>query len=287
MQNECDLRRYAAEIRIETVRQLESFGSGHIGGSASIADALAALYGKVLNIRPEQPDWEGRDYLVMSKGHCGPALYAALSLKGYFDKEWLKTLNRFGTRLPSHCDRNRTPGIDVSTGSLGQGVSVACGMALALRLLKKDNFVFAIAGDGEVQEGQVWEAAEFAAQNRLDHLVLLVDVNGAQLDGRTKDICDNRDLKAKYVDFGWESYNVKGYDVEGIAELLMNLKQECPNGRPKAVLLETRKGIGITFAEKEALCHHMKVSAADAEEAIAEIRRRYTNGCYPGGETIE
>ena len=154
----------AARIRIETLGAMAAFGGGHVGGCMSIADALAALYGGVMRFDRARPDWPDRDRLVLSKGHCGPALYAALALAGFFPLEWLKTLNQPGTRLPSHCDRLKTPGIDVSTGSLGQGASLACGLALAGQMRGKDYMVYAILGDGELQEGQVWEAFQFASE---------------------------------------------------------------------------------------------------------------------------
>lgn len=278
------IRRLAADIRIETIRQMCSFGVGHIGGSASIADALAVLYGKAMRYRPEDPNWHERDYLVMSKGHCGPALYAALALSGFFPKEWLATLNQNGTRLPSHCDRNKTPGIDASTGSLGQGVSIACGFALGKRMRGLPGTVFAIAGDGEVQEGQVWEAAQFAAHRELGNLIMLIDENGSQLDGRVEDICKPFDLVEKFRSFGWDARRVTGYDVEAISAAIDEMRASNAPNMPHALILNTRKGIGCLFAERKALNHHMSVSQSDADEAIAEIERRLAEGLYPGGE---
>lgn len=278
------IRRLAADIRIETIRQMCSFGVGHIGGSVSIADALAVLYGKAMRYRPEDPNWPERDYLVMSKGHCGPALYAALALSGFFPKEWLATLNQNGTRLPSHCDRNKTPGIDASTGSLGQGTSIACGFALGKRMRGLPGTVFAIVGDGEVQEGQVWEAAQFAAHRELGNLIMLIDENGSQLDGRVEDICKPFDLVEKFRSFGWDAKRVVGYDVEAISAAIDKMRAPDAPNMPHALILNTRKGIGCLFAERKALNHHMSVSQADADEAIAEIERRLAEGLYPGGE---
>lgn len=279
------LRRLAADIRIWTIRQMEAFGAGHIGGAVSIADALAVLYGGVLRVDPKNPRWEKRDYLVMSKGHCGPALYAALALKGYFPMEWLSTLNRIGTKLPSHCDRNKTPGIDASTGSLGQGISLAAGFALASRMRKSDRLVYAIVGDGELQEGQVWEAVEFAAHRKLDNFVILVDQNGAQLDGRVEDICNPFDIKAKFEAFGCRAENVRGDDVEDIQRALMDIREgRAPMGRPHVVILNTVKGKGCLFAERKFPNHHLNVTKADADEAIQEIERRLSEGLLPGGE---
>lgn len=280
-----DLRRLAADIRIETIRMMEHFGSGHIGGAASIADALAVLYGSVMKYRPDQPDWEQRDRLVMSKGHCGPALYAALALKGFFPREWLKTLNQGGTRLPSHCDRNKTPGIDASTGSLGQGASIGCGLALGSRMKGMENMTFVLLGDGELQEGQVWEAAQFAAHRRLGRLVFLIDHNGMQLDGALDEICAPGDIAEKFRAFGWNACSVRGWDVEQLDRQLKAICQTAQDAaRPSAVVLKTRKGIGCLFAEKAALCHHMAVGKSDADEAVQEIERRLAAGLYPGGE---
>ena len=188
MQENNKLKAFAAEIRIAAIEAIHSIGSGHIGGALSIADALAVLYGREMRYDPQNPKWPERDKLVCSKGHAGPAVYGTLALKGFFPYEELKTLNRPGTHLPSHCDRNKTPGVDMTTGSLGQGTSLACGMALGDKLRGRDSRVFLIIGDGESNEGQVWEALSFAAAKKLGNLVVLLDWNKRQLDGWTKDI---------------------------------------------------------------------------------------------------
>lgn len=278
-------RRFAADIRINTIRQMATFGAGHIGGSASIADAMAVLYGGLMRINPAEPRWDGRDYLVMSKGHCGPALYSALALKGFFPMEWLGTLNKIGTNLPSHCDRNHTPGIDASTGSLGQGISLAVGFAQAAKMKKNPRMVYTIVGDGEIQEGQVWEAAEFAATRNLNNLVVLVDENGAQLDGYTDDICKSLDIRAKFESFGFNAVNVKGDDVNEVAKVLYGIRDAQDKGdKPYAVILKTKKGAGVLFAERKFPNHHLNVNVQDAEEAIAEVERRLNAGLLPGGE---
>ena len=174
------LQAFAVRIRMALVEAIHSIGSGHVGGALSIADVLAVLYGREMNVRPEDPQWPDRDYLVVSKGHAGPAVYGTLALKGYFPYEELKTLNQGGTRLPSHCDRNKTPGIDVTTGSLGQGTSQAAGLALGNRLKGRKSRVFLIVGDGELDEGQCWEAFAFAAAKKLGNLVVLIDWNKNQ-----------------------------------------------------------------------------------------------------------
>jgi transketolase len=268
--NALETKRFAAEIRKNCIRALESAGSGHIGGSMSIADVLAVLYGDIMNIDPKNPQWEDRDWLVLSKGHCGPALYATLALKGYFDKEELLTLNKGGTNLPSHCDRLKTTGIDISTGSLGQGLSLASGVALGKRLQGIPGKVFAILGDGELQEGQNWEALMFIAHRKLTNLVTLVDNNRRQLDGYVKDICNEEDLGKKFDAFGFEVRRVNGHDVSALYEAISHEAGD----RPVAIICDTEKGHGCCFAEFDGFNHYMPVSHEDAERAIAEIDRR-------------
>lgn len=280
-----DLRRFAADIRIETIRMLEKAGSGHIGGSMSSADVLAVLYGSVMKYRENEPLWEDRDRFVMSKGHCGPALYAALALKGFFPKEWLLTLNQGGTRLPSHCDRNKTPGIDASTGSLGQGASIGCGFALGSRMGGKKNMTYVLLGDGELQEGQVWESVQFAAHQRLGRLVFLIDNNKMQLDGFLSEVCEPFDIAEKFRSFGFKTYETAGYDVAAVENTLKDICEQAEDtAAPAAVILSTRKGEGCLFAEQAVSCHHMPVTKEAADSAVAEIERRFAAGLYPGGE---
>jgi len=276
-----NIRRLAADIRIHTIRALEKFGAGHIGGCMSIADVLAVLYGRVMRYQAEKPDWDERDLLVISKGHCGPAQYAALALSGFFPMDWLDTLNLGGTRLPSHCDRNKTPGVDATTGSLGQGISVACGFAQAAVLQGKKNLTYALVGDGELQEGQVWEAVQFAVSRRLGRLIILVDKNGKQLDGRT--ISEEIDLFGKFASFGCGVHTVNGHDVKAMTTLLEQIRDRSDDGKPVVVILETVKGCGCIFAEEQELNHHMPVSAEDAKRAIDEIERRVAEKLLPGG----
>ena len=272
-----EMRSLAAEIRIKILETLSVFGSGHVGGSMSIADTMAVLYGSRLRYDANDPTWDKRDRLVMSKGHCGPALYSALALSGFFPTEWLATLNQPGTRLPSHCDRLKTPGIDVSTGSLGQGVSLACGLAMAGKIKNSDSMVYAIVGDGELQEGQVWEAFQFAAQRKLGRLVFLIDRNKMQLDGATEDISALEPLADKLRDFGMVVTDVDGHNVVEIDSALDGLR-ENPGDKPHAIILHTKKGAGYVIAEQAKLCHHMPVSKEDAEIGIAEIKRRLNEG---------
>lgn len=261
----------AAEIRKLTIRAMESAGYGHIGGSMSICDLLAVLYTDILNIDPSDLKKRDRDWVVLSKGHCGPALYAALAYRGYFDAEELKTLNKGGTKLPSHCDRLKTPGVDLSTGSLGQGLSLAAGAALGNRLQGINSTVYAIVGDGELQEGQNWEAIQFIAHRQMDNIIIIVDNNKRQLDGFTKDICDPFSLKDKFISFGLKTYEADGHDVGGIYEALIAAKQY--HG-PSALILDTEKGHGCNFAEIDGFNHYMVITHDMAESAIAEIDER-------------
>lgn len=278
-----EIRQLSADIRKGLVRSIASAGSGHIGGSASLADVLAVLYGGMMKIDPSNPKWEERDWFVLSKGHCGPALYAALAMRGYFPKSELLTLNKPKTNLPSHADMNKTTGVDMSTGSLGQGMSSAVGIALGLYLQGKPNYTYCVVGDGETNEGEIWEAAEAANKLNLDHFILFIDWNKKQLDGRIEDICPPLDLEAKFRDFGFDARTVKGYDVKAIWEAIEEAKKT--NGKPHVILLDTIKGLGVNFAEAEEFNHHMAFSSETAEAACAEIDRRLANGTYPGGDT--
>ncbi len=265
-----ELERFAAEIRMEALKALSNLGFGHVGGAMSIAETLAVLYGAEMKIDPKNPAWEERDYLVLSKGHSGPALYAALALRGYFTLEELATINQGGTRLPSHCDRNKTPGVDMSTGSLGQGMSSAIGIALGLKMSKKPNRVYLILGDGECDEGQVWEGALFAAQHKVGNLIAFVDYNRQQLDGYTKDICDLGDIAAKFREFGWNVQDIDGHDVNAIQTAVRAAKAQTE--KPNMIVLNTRKGKGCTFAEGQLFNHHMTFTKEQAQQAIGRLQ---------------
>lgn len=270
-----ELRRFAAEIRLETLKEVATRGFGHLAGSLSVADLLAVLYGKEMRYDASRPQWEGRDVLVMSKGHAGPAVYASLALKGFFPLEMLKTLNQPSTHLPSHCDRKLTPGIDMTTGSLGQGTSTAMGMALGFKLDKKDNRVYVVVGDGECNEGQVWEAALFAAQQKLDNLILFVDDNGKQLDGYTDDILALGAIDKKFEEFGFFTQTIDGHCVEALVAALGKAKTE--KGRPSCIVLKTIKGKGISELEAMLLNHHIQISPEFAEKAEAELTATLKN----------
>lgn len=269
------LEKFATEIRLETLKEIKNLGFGHIGGAMSIVETLAVLYGKVMKINPKEPKWKDRDWLVVSKGHAGPSVYTALALKGYFPIEELMTLNKPKTNLPSHCDRNKTIGIDMTTGSLGQGMSTAIGIALGNRLGKKDNYTYLILGDGECDEGQVWEGALFAHHHKLDHLITFVDLNKKQLDGYTKDINDLGDIGQKFASFGWHAQDVNGADVAKIYKAIEKAKEI--KEKPSVIILDTIKGQGIKFVEETMANHHMIFSAVEheaAEKCIIELENK-------------
>lgn len=264
-----ELEIFAARIRLETFKELTTLGFGHVGGAMSIGDVLAVLYGEVMNVDPANKDWEERDYFALSKGHAGPALYATLALKGFFPMEMLKTLNQNGTKLPSHCSRVHTPGIDLTTGSLGQGISTAIGAALASRILGGKNYAYCIVGDGECDEGQIWEGVLLAAHQKLDNFILFVDANGKQLDGDVADICELGDIGEKFRAFQWDVQTVDGHDVGAIADAVIHAKEQ--KGRPSVIVLNTIKGKGCELSEKAEFNHHMMFP--DAEENQKEIAR--------------
>lgn len=258
----------AAEIRLETLKIIASRGFGHVGGSMSMADAMAVLYGEVMRIDPKHPRWEGRDWFVLSKGHGGPVMYTTLGLMGYYPIESAYTLNQPGTQFPSHTDRNKTPGVDLTTGSLGQGMSEAVGAAIGNRIQGRDSRVFVAIGDGEADEGQIWEAAQFAAHYKLDHLICLVDDNKRQLDGAVEDVMGHgKGIGAKFDAFGWNVIDVAdGNDVEQIYDAIM---RACAcQGKPSCLILNTVKGKGATFAEPTG-AHSSQPTPEQWEEAIA------------------
>ncbi|WP_097028149.1 transketolase [Clostridium peptidivorans] len=266
------LEAFALNIRIETLKAIGTLGFGHLGGAMSIADTIAVLYGGTMNIDPKNPAWEDRDWLVCSKGHAGPAIYSALALRGYFNKEELLTLNKPGTHFPSHCDRNLTTGIDMTTGSLGQGASTALGVALGNRLKGKDNYTYLILGDGEIQEGQVWEAVMCAAHQKIDHLIAFVDCNKQQLDGYTKNINDLGDIGSKFESFGWHEQTIDGHNVEEIYNAIEEAKEN--KGKPSVIVLDTIKGKGCGFAEGVLNNHHMNVSKDQMQEALEVLEKK-------------
>ena len=267
MQNINEIKKFAIDIRRETIKCIGNLGVGHIGGALSIADVLAVLYSGVMNVDPENPGKDDRDMLVVSKGHAGPAVYATLALKGYFPMEMLDTLNRPGTNLPSHCDMNRTPGIDMTTGSLGQGTSLAVGMAMGDKIKGRDSRTFLIVGDGEIDEGQVWEAAMFTAGKKVNNLVWLIDNNKKQLDGYTEDILDTGDLRAKFEAFGFDAVRIDGSDLDQLYDALTKQAGE----KPIAVILDTVKGKGVKEVEETMSNHSMTMPEETYDQWLAEL----------------
>ena len=263
-----ELQKLALEIRIGIVEEIQARGFGHIGGSLSLADALAVLYGAVMRYDSQNPKWPDRDKLVCSKGHAGPGVYATLAVKGFFPYEDLKTLNQPGTYLPSHCDKNKTPGVDMTTGSLGQGTSAAVGIALGDRLKGRDSRTYLLVGDGESDEGQVWEAAMFTAAKKITNLIWLVDDNKKQLDGYTQDVLPIFDLEAKFAAFGFDARRVDGNDIAQVYDALT-----APIGdKPRAIILDTVKGKGIREVEETMGNHSMTVAADVCDKWLAGLR---------------
>ncbi len=263
-----ELEAQAREIRKLTIDAIGYLGVGHIGGAMSIVDVLTMLYWKHLeNIDPKNPGARNRDQLILSKGHAGPALYSVLAEKGYFPAEWLHTLNQGGTNLPSHCDMVRTPGIDMSTGSLGQGISAAIGKVLGNRLDKVDARVYVIIGDGESNEGQIWESAMCAAHYKLNEIIAFTDYNKMQIDGYTADIMSLDDLTSKWNGFGWYVQRVDGHDMAALDAAISRAKRETC--RPSMIVLDTIKGKGADFAEGLLSNHNMVFDYDTAKKAIA------------------
>ncbi|GAA2907156.1 transketolase [Enterococcus pseudoavium] len=270
-----ELETLAAKIRINSIEAIRKVGSGHIGGSLSIADLLAVLYGKQMVYDVNNPAWEKRDRLVLSKGHAGPALYSALSAVGFFAEDWLWTLNEGGTNLPSHPDRIKTPGVDATTGSLGQGTSLAAGIATGLKLQGNDNYVYLIVGDGELNEGQCWEAFQYIAHFKLNNCIVIIDENKKQLDGTTQDILNPFDIAEKMRAFGFAVQRVKGNDLTAIDQAI----DDCKKIEDQAVciVLDTIKGQGVKFFEEMDANHSVKfdneVVQKATDKALEELRK--------------
>ena len=264
------LKAFACGIRIAAIEAIHAIGQGHIGGALSMADALAVLYGREMRVDPKNPTWPERDKFVCSKGHAGPAVYGTLALMGYFPYEELKTMNRPHTNLPSHTDRNKTPGVDMTTGSLGQGTSLAAGMALGDKLKGRPSRVFLMVGDGESNEGQVWEAFAFAAAKKLGNLVVLLDWNKRQLDGWTKDVFPMGDYVKKFEAFGFDTVKVDGNDVDAVAAALERTRKG--GDKPYAIVLDTVKGAGVAEVAEKVMNHSLPVSDEQYERWTAQLR---------------
>ena len=264
------LKVYAAKARLGAIIGTINAKSGHPGGSLSAADLMTYLYFREMNVDPAQPKKADRDRFVLSKGHCCPSLYAILAMKGYFAWEELEKLRHVGAMLQGHPDMKGTPGIDMSTGSLGQGVSTACGMALNAKIDNSDYRVYTILGDGECEEGQVWEAAMFAAHNKLDNLVIIVDQNGLQIDGAVADVCGIEPLDKKFESFGFNVVKINGHCFDEIEAAFENAK--ATKGKPTAILAKTVKGKGVSFMENEVDWHGKGPNKDEYEKAVAELQ---------------
>lgn len=274
-QEKIQLQKMACRIRMGVVESTHAAKSGHPGGSLSAADVFAYLYGKEMRIDPQDPQKADRDRFVLSKGHCAPGLYAALALRGYFPWEALLTLRHVGSFLQGHPNMRATPGVDMSTGSLGQGVSTACGMALAAKHKGMDVNVFTLLGDGESDEGQVWEAFMFAAHYKLDNLCVMIDLNGLQIDGATKDVMDLGDMQKKLEAFGFATVSIDGNDFDEIERGFAAFHAGKGSGKPTALLLHTVKGKGVSFMENQVDWHGKGPNDAECAQALEELRAQY------------
>ena len=265
-----ELKQIAAKIRLGVLEGVHAAASGHPGGSLSIADIMAYLYFEELNVRADEPNWADRDRFVLSKGHTAPALYAALALKGFFPESELSKLRHVDSFLQGHPDMKGTPGVDMSTGSLGLGFSTACGMALAAKIDGKDYRTYTIVGDGESEEGQIWEAAMFASHYKLDNLCLIVDWNGLQIDGTVEEVMNPTPHDKKLETFGFHVISIDGHDLEQIAAAFAEAK--TVKGKPTAIIAKTIKGKGVSFMEDQVGWHGSAPNDEQYEKAVAEIK---------------
>ncbi len=270
-----ELQKIALEVRKGVIEGTFNAKSGHPGGSLSIADIITYLYFEKMNVCPEKPDCEDRDRFVLSKGHTAPALYAALALKGFFPTELIKTLRKPDSILQGHPSMRYTPGVDMSTGSLGQGISAACGMALGAKLKGKDFKVYVPLGDGEIEEGQVWEAAMFAGNRQLDNLVAIVDYNRLQIDGSLDEVNSPYPIKEKFEAFNWNVVEIDGHSFDEIDEAFKKA-DEC-KGKPTCIVANTVKGKGVSFMEDKCDWHGSAPNAEQYEQAMAELNEALKN----------
>ncbi|MBQ7128623.1 MAG: transketolase [Clostridia bacterium] len=265
-----ELEIFATKVRMGVIEGTYCAKAGHPGGSLSIADVLAYLYNGEMNIDPENSDSADRDRLVLSKGHAAPALYAALALKGYFSTDELKTLRHKGALLQGHPDMKHIPGVDMSTGSLGQGISAACGMAISGKMAGKDYRVYTILGDGEIQEGQVWEAAMFAGFKKLDNLVAFVDFNNLQIDGKMTDVMSDLPIDEKFKAFNWNVINIDGNNLEEIENAYKQAREF--KGKPTCIIGKTIKGKGVSFMEDVCSWHGVAPNEEQYNDAMKELK---------------
>ena len=263
------LEEIARKVRKNIVEQVYTASSGHPGSSLSCADILTVLYFNQMSVNPQEPKMENRDKLVLSKGHASPAIYAVLAQRGFFSEEELKDFRKLGSRLQGHPDLNKLPGIDMSSGSLGQGLSSACGIALASKLKKLNNKIYCILGDGELQEGQIWEAAMTASHYKLDNLCVIVDNNNLQIDGTVEEVMNPYPIDKKFESFGFEVFKVDGHDIEKMLEVFGSAKKI--ENKPVAIIASTVKGKGVSFMENKAEWHGKAPNEEEYNIAISEL----------------
>ena len=264
------LQQHARSIRRGIISAVAAASSGHPGGSLSAVEIVTTLFFQEMNIYPEQPNWPHRDRFVLCKGHAAPLLYAALAKRGFFPWDELTTLRQLGARLQGHPDMRKIPGVDMSTGSLGQGLSTALGMALALRLQQKDSYVYALLGDGELQEGQVWEAAMAAGHYKVNHLIGIIDNNGLQIDGPISEVLNPMPLVEKWEAFGWNVIEVDGHDIDALSAAFRSARNE--QTKPTMIIASTVKGKGVSFMENRAEWHGSAPSAEQTAAALQELQ---------------
>ncbi|MDY3830452.1 MAG: transketolase [Erysipelotrichaceae bacterium] len=268
-----ELKLLCANVRIDILEMLMKFGQGHLGGSMSCVELFAVLYGKQLNVDPKNPKKEDRDQVVLSKGHAGPVWYSTLAERGFFPKDWLFTLNQGGTLLPSHPDRTKTPGVDMTTGSLGQGTSTAAGIATAMKKRGLNSYTYLIVGDGELNEGQCWEAFQYIANYKLNNCIVIIDDNKRQLDGYTKDVINPFSYQEKMKAFGFYTLTAKGDDLEAIDDTINKLKEVKDSA--VCMVLDSVKGQGVKFFEELLSNHSVKFNEEytnEANKAIAQLK---------------
>lgn len=267
--NKKQLEILAAKARIGIIKGVYSAKSGHPGGSLSSVDVITYIYFNEMKVDVNNPKWEERDRFVLSKGHCAPALYAVLSLKGFFPWEEIESLRKVGAMLQGHPDMKGTPGVDMSTGSLGQGISAACGIALSAKLSNKDYRTYSVLGDGELQEGMVWGAAMFAAHNKLDNLVAIVDNNGLQIDGRIDDVCSPYPITDKFAAFGWNVITIDGHNFDQMQQAFEAAK--AFKGKPTVIVQKSIKGKGVSFMQDNVAWHGNAPNKEQYEMAMGEL----------------
>jgi transketolase len=280
-----ELENKARILRKHIIKMTCAAGSGHPGGSLSAADIVATLYFHELRLDPSRPDWPDRDRFVLSKGHAAPVLYAALAERGFFPVEELLNLRKLGSRLQGHPDMRKVPGVEMSTGSLGQGLSAANGMALAARLDRRDYRVYVLLGDGEIQEGQIWEASMAAAHYKLDNVTAFLDHNGYQIDGPVREVMSPEPVAAKWRAFGWHVIEIDGHNLSEILSALAEAK--TVRGRPTMIVAETVKGRGVSFMEGQVDWHGVAPKPAERDRALAELGDGETPPCPVPGEEVE